>query len=45
MLPNRPLLLKKADDIKPGKDAAVEYFTEQYSQLLIDNIDEYIEKF
>ena len=36
---------EKADDIKAGKDAAVEYFTEQYSQLLIDNIDEYIENF
>jgi hypothetical protein len=36
---------EKADDIKAGKDAAVEYFTEQYRQLLIDNIDEYIENF
>ena len=36
---------EKADDINAGKDAAVEYFTEQYRQLLIDNIDEYIENF
>ena len=36
---------EKADDIKAGKDAAIEYFTEQYRQLLIDNIDDYIENF
>lgn len=36
---------EKADDIQAGKDAAVEYFTKQYRQLLIDNIDEYIENF
>jgi Protein of unknown function (DUF3144). len=36
---------ENADEIKAGKDSAVEYFTEKYRQLLIDNIDDYIDNF
>lgn len=36
---------EKADDIKAGKEEAIEYFTKQYRQLLSENIDDYIENF
>jgi predicted aminopeptidase len=36
---------ENADEIKAGKAAAIEFFTEQYRQLLSDNIDDYIENF
>ena len=36
---------ENADEIKAGKESAVEYFTEKYRQLLIVNIGDYIENF
>ena len=36
---------QSAADIQSGKDDAVAYFTEQYRQLLQDNLDDYIENF
>lgn len=36
---------QSAADIQRGKDEAVAYFTEQYRQLLLDNLDDYIENF
>jgi hypothetical protein len=36
---------ENADEIKAGKEEAVEYFTAQYRQLLIDNIDDYIDNY
>jgi hypothetical protein len=36
---------ENADEIKAGKEEAVEYFTTQFRQLLIDNIDDYIENY
>ncbi len=34
-----------ADALRMGKEEAVDYFTEQYRQLLLDNLDDYIENF
>ena len=34
-----------ADVLRTGKEDAVDYFTEQYRQLLLDNLDDYIENF
>ncbi len=34
-----------ADALRTGKEDAVDYFTEQYRQLLLDNLDDYIENF
>jgi len=36
---------QSAGDIQSGKEDAVAYFTEQYRQLLMDNLDDYIENF
>jgi hypothetical protein len=36
---------QSAGDIQSGKEDAVAYFTEQYRQLLTDNLDDYIENF
>ena len=36
---------QSAGDIQSGKQDAVAYFTEQYRQLLMDNLDDYIENF
>ena len=33
------------DALRMGKEDAVAYFTEQYRQLLLDNLDDYIENF
>ena len=40
-----PATAQSAADIQSGKDDAVAYFTEQYRQLLQDNLDDYIENF
>ena len=34
-----------ADTLRTGKEDAADYFTEQYRQLLLDNLDDYIENF
>ena len=45
---NAFLIAAQANDVdalRMGKEDAVAYFTEQYRQLLLDNLDDYIENF
>lgn len=32
-----------AEEMKKDRDKAIEYFTDQYKNMLIDNLDDYIE--
>ena len=34
-----------AEDMKKDKEEAISYFTEQYKEMLIENLDDYIENY
>jgi len=38
-------LADDAEEMKKDKEEAIKYFTEQYKNMLIENIDDYIENF